>query len=273
MDRVVDRAKKRILPRVQYAAFLLLTLAIPSTALATNRYYRDRVANSPGSRYVVEAKSPDNANTTRPRPFQRNFTYTCRDTFTNTILWTRKQAMEEPKPITEGSTSMLQLWIEPSPIGLFVSDEGWTVIYDGWHEFIVVDIQGRDRGKVKLIEEGFTHQERERYIHDTTAGPKWDGPDDHFFRNVGKDFLFVTRPPWGRSVIINLETGKLNDEKAASTKVIRAGDFNRPWDDPKALTRTIAYTLSLMLIPFVIGCGIWMQRRAALRQVTTPPKP
>lgn len=242
---------------------ILITTTLPSVTLATDRFYSDITTRSFSGRYQVDAISPDNVDKTRFHSFQANFTYTCRDTFTNTVLWTRKQAMEEPRPISEGSTSMLQLPIEESPIELFVSDDGWTVIYTGWYEFIVVDIKGQDRGKVKLLSEGFTPEERRRYVYWTTAGEMWDEPNDNFFRNVAKDSLFVTRPPWGRAVIINLETGKLNDEKAASTKAIRAGDFNRSWNDPKVLTRMIAYALSLMLIPFVIGYGIWMQRRAA----------
>lgn len=248
---------------------ILACCALSRPALATKRSFSDILTKSPSGRYQVEANSPDNADPNKPKFFQSNFTYTCRDTFTNAILWTRKQAMEEPELQEDGSRSTYQSWIEDSPVGLFVSDDGWTVIYTGAHELIVVDKHGRDRGKVRLISEGFTLAERERYVHETTAGPIWFGDNDHFFRNIGKNALFVTRPAWGRAVIINLETGKLNDEKAASTKAIRAGDYTRPWDDPKRLTRMIAYALSLMLIPFVIGYGIWMQRRAACGRLPT----
>jgi hypothetical protein len=268
MSQAMNRCAK-------YLPAILVAFAVTSLSLATDLFYDDITAHSLSTRYRVDAVSSDNADKTQFRAFQAHFTYTCRDTFTNTVLWTRKQAMNPPYRYPDGSLASYQLPNEQSPIALFVSDDGWTVIYTGWREFIVVDINGQDRGKVKLLEEGFTRRERELHVHDTTAGPMWDGQDDYFFRNVGKDSLFVTRPPWGRAVIINLETGKLNDEKAASTKAVRAGDFNRPWDDPKALARTIAYTLSLILLPFVIGCGIWMQRganklRSAERSVIPP---
>jgi hypothetical protein len=188
-------------------------------AVATDVYYSDFAVESPSKKYKVEGKSPDNA-AKGPVAFQASFVYTCTDTASNHQLWSRRQPMSELK---KGSGEVFPA--EGSPAGIFVSDAGWTVIKTGWNELIVVDLAGHDRGRVKLLTEAFTKQERARYVVDTTAGPMWEGYALWYFLDWESAPLFVLRPWWGRRVVLNLANGKLIRETAALSK--RATDYER----------------------------------------------
>ena len=176
-------------------------------AFATNRYHSDKTAESPSKKFKVEAKSPDNAGNENgfSRPFQASFVYTLRDVEKNTVLWTRKQPMGAKEkyytPPKEGS-----------PVALFVSDAGWTVIRTAWDELVVVDIAGKDRGVVRILEDGFTAEENKEYVQDTTAGPLWSGCSLWYFLDAGKQSLFVVTPWWGRRVVLDLKSGKIIPE-------------------------------------------------------------
>jgi hypothetical protein len=171
-------------------------------ACATDRFFSDTSTVSPSKRYTVEAKSPDNAGKRGRNAFQSAFVYTCRETSTKHILWTRKQGEEA------------------SPVDVVVSDAGWTVIRTGWDELIAVDLAGHDRCHIRLLSEAFTKDERSRYVHDTTAGPMWSGFSLWYFLDADGQHLFVVRPWWGRRVLLNLETGSLiNETKNISTAV------------------------------------------------------
>ena len=64
---------------------------------------------------------------------------------------------------------------EASPVDIFVSDAGWTVIRTGWDELIAVDMQGKDRCHIKLLDEAFTKDEVRNTF--TTPPPVRCGPD------------------------------------------------------------------------------------------------
>lgn len=181
-------------------------------AHATDRFYNDIAAESPSKRYKVEAKSPENARKKGHRAFQASFVYTCRDTTAKQVLWTRVQAMGKPQRVGKDSTETYNFPEEGSPVDIFVSDTGWTVIRTGWDELIAVDSAGHDRCRIGLLREGFTKEEKSKYVHDTTAGPMWSGYSLWYFVVVGNQPLFVVRPWWGRRVVLNLETGKLFNE-------------------------------------------------------------
>jgi len=171
----------------------VLALAIGAfgcDALATDRFFNDVSAESPSKRYKVEAKSPDNARKKGRIAFQSSFVYTCCDTGTKQVLWTREQ--------TEGS-----------PEEIFVSDTGWTVIRTGGDELIAVDPAGHDRSRIRFLSEGLTKEERAKYVSNTTAGPMWSDYSLWYFLDAAGQHLFVVRPWWGRRVIMNIESGKL----------------------------------------------------------------
>ena len=174
-------------------------------ARPTDRFYNDISAESPSKRYRVEANSPDNARKKGHPAFQASFIYTCRDMTTKHVLWTRAQAMGKPQQ--DGKHSA-----EASPVDIFVSDAGWTVIRTGWDELIAVDSAGHDRCCIGLLTDGFTNQEKSDYVDDTTAGPMWSGYSLWYFLDVDDKHLFVVRPWWGRRVVLNLEIGRLLDE-------------------------------------------------------------
>ena len=191
-------------------------------ARATDRIYNDIFAESPSARYRVDAKSPDNASKKGYATFQASFVYTCLDKTTKKVLWTRAQAMENPQRLSKDSPETYSFPKEASPVDLFVSDAGWTVIRTGWDELIAVDVAGHDRCHIRLLDEGFTDEERTKYVHDTTAGPMWAGFSLWYFLDVGDQHLFVVRPWWGRRVVLSLESGKLLEETQEASRSARA---------------------------------------------------
>jgi hypothetical protein len=180
---------------INYAAVLVVVVgSFMGEAFATDRFFNDISAESPSKRYKAEAKSPDNAQKRGHRAFQSSFVYRLHDASTKQVLWTRRQAKEA------------------SPVDIFVSDTGWTVIRTAWDELIAVDLAGHDRCRIGLLTEGFTKEERTNYVHNTTAGPMWSGYSLWYFLDVDGQHVFVVRPWWGRRVVVSMETGKLLEE-------------------------------------------------------------
>jgi len=192
---------------------------------ATDRFFRDITVESPSKRYKVEAKSPDNVGSEWHRPFQSSFVYNCWDSTTAKLLWTRKQAMGKAEPLGNDSTATYRSPEEESPVAMFVSNTGWTVIRNGWDELIAVDLAGHDRARVKLLSEAFTKEENDKYVDQTTAGPRWSGYSLWYSLDVDGQALFIVRPWWGRRVMVNLETGKLIQSTA--TIIASASAYER----------------------------------------------
>ena len=182
-----------------------------TTVFATNRYFDDIVAESPSKRYKVVAKSPDNKAKTAHRAFQSKFVYTCTDTKTKAVLWTRKQSMDETESFDR----------EASPISIFISDSGWTVIRTGWDKLIIVGRDGRNTGNVGILEDAFTEKEREKFVHPTTAGPMWCGLSHWYFAQTDGLEYFVVSPWWGRRIIIDLVHGNLAKPSKALNIILR----------------------------------------------------
>lgn len=232
-----------------------------SAALGTDRFYNDISAPSPNGRFRVDAKSPDNAIPGQRRAFQSSFVYTCTDTKTNRVLWTRKQAMEAPS-----STSSYQSWIEPSPKGILISDDGWTIIWDAMDEIIVVDLDGKDRGKVRLLEDAFTDYERDHCVKYSTAGPFWAKGSDWRFHEKGKNPALTITPSWGRKIVIDLESGAIEGSMASSWKR-PIKDVQTLWPQrPIFRYYLMASAVLLVVVPIVLAR--WILKRQASRIYT-----
>lgn len=232
-------------------------------AHATNRYFSDIAADSPSKRYRVEAKSPDNASKTGRPAFQASFVYTCHDTMAKQVLWTRVQAMGKPRRLGVESAETYRLPEEGSPVDIFVSDEGWTVIRTDWDEIIAVDSLGHDRCRIELLKEGFTKEENSEYVYDTSAGPMWSSYSLWYFLSVADKHLFVVRPWWGRRVVLNLETGKLADESPdvsrsavayerqyVMTELKKAVETRKEWE----MDACCEATLPILNASYLAGC-------------------
>ncbi len=199
----------------------MLLLAVTAPAWATDRIFRDIVAASPNGRYRVEARSPDNAPGGQGgrafRAFQASFVYSCTDTESGQTLWTRKQPMEDPtKP------GAVVLGKEGSPVRIYVSDSGWTVICTGWDELISVDPNGVDGCHIGLLSAAMTEDERKNYVVRTTAGPMWQGHSLWYFLETDGRRLFVIRPWWGRHIIVDIAGGALLQEDPAVSAAVLA---------------------------------------------------
>jgi hypothetical protein len=180
----------------------LIILSVMLFAGGTDVYYPDKSVTSSNSRYRVDAKSPDNKSATENMPFAENFTYTLQDLQTKKTLWTRKQKEDEN-----------------SCVSLHVNDGGWTVIYTGWDELIIVNLKGKDVGKIRILGDAIKKDEREKYVFETTAGPYWTRFSLWYFADFEKREYFVIRTYWDKRIIIDLQKGKLvpEDWKLAKT--------------------------------------------------------
>ncbi len=186
----------------------LITLAY-RRADATDRFFSDIEALSPSGRYQVTAKSPQNENRKERVAFQSSFVYVCTDTQTKKVLWTRRQPMGEPKSWDDDPKHMYTPPLEGSPCSIYVSDSGYTVIYTGWQELIVVDPQGKETGKVNVLKDCLTKDENDKYVSQTTAGPMWAERSHWYFASADAKGYFIIRPYWGRHLIIELTTGAI----------------------------------------------------------------
>lgn len=198
---------------------LAVVLVCSGKAGATDRIYDDITARSENGQYEVQARSPDNKPGPGYRAFQSKFVYTCTDTKTKKVLWTRRQPMEKPQRLG-GSGRVHFSPKEQSPLDVYVSDAGWTVILTGWYELIAVDPNGHDTCKIGLLSEAMSQQERETFVHDTTAGPMWMGYSLWYFLDVAGQRLFVVRPWWGKRILVDIEKGNLAAETKGISKAI-----------------------------------------------------
>lgn len=186
---------------------VVVVAAMASTAVATDRYFRDSFAISPNGKFRIDAKSPDNAGD-RPRPFASNFTYTLTDTTTKKVVWERKQ------PMTREKGSSYARSTESSPMGVFVNDDGVVAARLSSETLLILDAaDGSKRGEADVLN-AFPKSEQDKYVSHTTAGPRWSQESDWFFLTLpaqGKSaaaLYFVVRPCWNHRLIIDASTGK-----------------------------------------------------------------
>jgi hypothetical protein len=216
--------RRLVWEHIMARVFLLCVLSLIllggiSPARATDRSYRNITAFSPSGQYKVEAKSPDNE-AEGYHPFQSHFVYKCTDTKKKAVLWTRLQAMGKPTALGGDSSAMLVLPKEASPVDLFVNNAGCTVIRTGWDELVVVGRDGKDRGKLRILDGAFSRNEIKKYVHQTTAGTMWSGLSRWYFVRYEDTDLFVLRPWWGQYVAIDLASAKVVEIDAPLRKTL-----------------------------------------------------
>jgi hypothetical protein len=203
--------------RTQALLLVILVFLLTISAEATDRFFSDEEGKSASGRYVVTAKSPENQGGER-KAFQASFVYTCTDTQSGKILWTRKQPMGEPVQLGNDPSMTHSFPDEGSPVSIYVSDSGHTVIYTGFQELILINLTGKETSKIDVLGDGLTKDEREKYVSDTTAGPMWAGRSHWYFVEAESREYFVIRPWWGRHVILDLSTGKMTPPTEALRK-------------------------------------------------------
>lgn len=162
---------------------------------ATDVYYPDKSAVSENGRYRVDANSPENKNGAERKAFARDFSYGLTDLESAELLWTRTQGEDEAS-----------CW------RVYVDNDGWVIIVTGWDELIFIDPKGNETGKVDILEDALSAEERDEYVHNTTAGPIWAGYSNWYFITVGERRLFIIRPWWDRRLVFDIEGGKTISE-------------------------------------------------------------
>jgi hypothetical protein len=210
--------------RLLTLALLTMITVASQQADATDRFFSDIEASSPSGRYQVTAKSPQNEKRTGRVAFQSSFVYVCTDTQTKEVLWTRKQAMGKPETLDDNPKNTYTPTLEGSPGSIYVSDSGFTVIYTGWKELIVVDPKGKEPGTVNVLKDCLTKDENDKYVSQTTAGPMWAGRSHWYFVSAESKEYFIIRPWWGRHVIIELTTGAIKAPTKSLTEATQKAE-------------------------------------------------
>jgi hypothetical protein len=207
----------------QLAAIVCFALNTP--AFASDRFYPDSFAISQNGRYRIDATSPDNARQ-HPRPFASNFTYTLTDTTTKAVIWKRKQPMTRSKGSSYASAA------EPSPVAVFVTDEGLVAALSCADSLIFLDPRhGKKRAEAQVLQ-AFPSEQQDKFVMHTTAGSIWSQDSDWFFLRVpdakAPMVFFVVRPFWHHRLIIDASTGKHIDlgtyNNAASIEALAGAD-------------------------------------------------
>jgi hypothetical protein len=211
-------AKIRLLQLV----FIIFFLSIRTEA--TDLFFSNEEGKSASGRYLVTAKSPDNNADSDRKAFQASFVYTFTDTQSGKVLWTRKQPMRDSVPLGNDPTKTRSFPEEGSPVRIYVSDSGHTVIYTAYQELIFIDINGKEINKLDVLQDGMTKDERKKYVSNTTAGPMWAGRSHWYFVRSDSREFFMIRPWWGRHISIDLATGKITPTSPALRNAATAAE-------------------------------------------------
>jgi hypothetical protein len=199
---------------VQLSAVALSLLSAVAVQ-ATDRYFFDISVKSSNGRYMVEAKSPDNAGERWKISFQSRFTYRLIDQLENRELWTRQQPMAGNQRYDIG---------EGPPVTVYVNDQGWVVIRtaDVWQqpiELIVLGPEGEEKVRVDVMGALFPAlRDRDlqryrdsflRYTGESTAGIRWGPSYCHFyFISIKNSPYFCMRTWWGKRLLLDLTGGR-----------------------------------------------------------------
>ncbi len=197
-----------------------------AASVATNRFYPDFTVHSPGMKYRLEARSPDNGGGWS-RPFAASFVYALYDVTTKTKVWERRQPMKagDSGPWPDG---------EASPTWAYVTDDGNVVVATGRDElFVLSPSDGAKMGQINILDQ-FTRDEHDKYISESTAGPIWEDGSRWSFLTVKEvsgraSLYFVIRPYWEHRVVVEVATGTLVEMGDA------AGCGEATLKDPKVL--------------------------------------
>src|SRR5436190_5954408 len=188
------------------AVFFAVLCPLHAQNIHPLRSFEDLSEHSPSQWYKVEARSPHNRPESDRHYWQSNFDFTCTDTRTGEIVWTRNQREKGAE----------------SPYALFVSDAGWTVIRTSMDHVICISPQGVDRGAVNLLKDALSWEELKQYAYFTYSGINWDRKSLWYFCDVHGRNLFVVRPWWERRILIDVEAGGLAKASPAVENAIIA---------------------------------------------------
>ncbi len=198
-----------------FGLWFLVLAAVPCAA--TDRYFSDVVARSPNGRYRLSAKSPDNAEKAKTKPFQAGFVYSFCDTRSRAELWNRVQPEGEPIVLDAGELSSepnktwtFRRWEEGAPEALYVNDDGWSVLWLAGDDLVAMRSDGVETGKVDVYH-ALPEKDHEQFLQHTTAGPMWVTRHE-YFASYQSGTYFVVRTWWNRRIIVNLASGAIEPD-------------------------------------------------------------
>jgi len=151
--------------------------------------------------------------------FQGDFRYTCTDTQSGKTLWSRVQDEREG-----------------SPIQIFVSNAGWTVIRTSGDMLIFVNVKGKESGQFDLLG-AVPKKETDEYVVWTTAGRRWSDRSHWYFVDTDRP-LFVIRCWWDTRIIVDLESGSTVQPDKSMLKILNKSESEYAVDTLKAFVKT-----------------------------------
>jgi hypothetical protein len=111
---------------------------------------------------------------------------------------------------------------EGSPVSIYVSDTGWTVVWTGWNELILIARDGTQKAELSVLYDGLSRSDRKQYVQETTAGPSWAGNSHwHFAAGNGTEH-FCIRTWWDQRVVVDLAGGRFVKADRALRKTLES---------------------------------------------------
>jgi len=149
---------------------------------------------SSDGKYLLAAKILDR-NSPSPK-----YKYSLTDRQNNKVLWERDQK--------EGEAPCLSLKI---------TDKGLSIILTRKDQLIMVALDGNDLGKIDLIKDAFSDDEKQKYMAESSEGFLWNYCTQWYFAQEEEKDLYIINPYWGRRIIINLSNARIIEPTADTT--------------------------------------------------------
>ncbi len=131
---------------------------------------------------------------------------------------------------------------------------------------MVLSPTGNVTRKIDILDDAFTDEENRKYVHKTTAGPRWAGLSISYFFEYKSREYYAIRPWWGRRVIVDVTNGELlksNDGLSSSClatekDIVMKSLEARPENDEERFEQCLAIYLAGVLkiksaIPYLLN--------------------
>lgn len=185
---------------------LLLLLLVPH-ALAGDRDYRDQDVRSPDGSLRFTAVSSDNRGGQRLTLFADDFVFTLTESETGDVLWTRKQARDEPSPE--------RVWLH---------DDGWVVVKTGAEVLFLHAANGSVHHAFDILN-ALPPSERSA-IPRSFGGIHWGIRSDFRLEEIDGSVYFVVRTDSGYRLVTEVTQGVPVDDRAVLS-TLRARETDR----------------------------------------------
>jgi len=120
---------------------------------------------------------------------------------------------------------------------------------------MVVSPAGNVTRKIDFLDDAFTDDENQKFVHQTTAGPMWAGLSiSYFFEHKSWEY-YAIRPWWGRRVFVDVKNGELQQSNdglsdaclAIEKEIVMKSLETKPKNDDERFEQCLAIYLAGVL--------------------------